>query len=106
MLFKIELCSKFHIIDGGTLSAETLAAVDESHAARRELVRRSKAQLRTNKERVVSELVRETEDGFNRNNLRPAYRAIKRLSSVPAPAVSTLLKEDGTVVMGHEGCRE
>ena len=30
-----------------------------------------------------------------------------RLSDYPsAPAVSTLLKEDGTVVMGHEGCRE
>ena len=54
----------------------------------------------------MSELAREAEDGFNRNNLRPAYRATKRLSSVPAPAVSTLFKEDGTVVMGHEGCRE
>ena len=28
-----------------------------------------------------------------------------QLSDCP-PAVSTLLKEDGTVVMGHEGCRE
>ena len=54
----------------------------------------------------MSKLAREAEDGFNRNNLRPAYRAIKRLSSVPAPAVSTLLRDDGTVVMGHEGCRE
>ena len=54
----------------------------------------------------MSELARAAEEGFNMNNLRPAYRAIKRLSSVPAPAVSTLLRDDGTVVMGHEGCRE
>ena len=25
---------------------------------------------------------------------------------MPAPAVSTLLRDDGTVVMGHEGCRK
>ena len=65
MLFKIELCSKFHIIDGGTLSAETLAAVDESQAARlagdrrwyRELKKRSKAQLWANREGVVRCLI-------------------------------------------------
>ena len=65
--------------------AETLTAVDESRAARlagdkrrhRELVKRNMAQLRADRERVVSELAREAEDGFNRNNLRPAYRAIK-----------------------------
>ena len=99
---------------GGSPSAETLAAVEESRAARlagdnrrhSDLVKRNKAQLRAVRERVVSELAGEAEDGFNRNDLRPAYRAIKRLSSVPAPAVSTLLKDDGTVVMGHEGCRE
>ena len=67
---------------------------------------RSNAQLWAGRERAVSELAREAEDGFNRNDLRPAYRAIKRLSSVPAPAASTLLRDDGTVVMGHEGCRE
>ena len=93
---------------GGSLSAEVLAAGDESYAARlvgdkrrdRELLKRNMAQLQADRERVVSELAREVEDGFNRNNLRPAYRVIKRLSSVPAPAVSTLHKEDGTVVMG------
>ena len=57
-------------------------------------MKRNKAQLRAGRERAVSELAREAEDGFNRNDLRPAYRAIKRLSSVPAPSVSTLLKED------------
>ena len=70
---------------------ETPTAVDKSYAARlvgdirwhRELVKRNKAQLWADRERVVSELAREAEDGFNRNNLRPAYRAIKRLSSVP-----------------------
>ena len=30
---------------------------------------------------------------------------IKRLSSVPALGVNTLLKVDGTVDMGHEGSR-
>ena len=41
---------------------ETHTAIDES-----------KAQLRSNRKRVVSELSREAEDGFNRNNLRPTY---------------------------------
>ena len=100
---------------GRTLvSAETLAIVDESRAARlmgdrrrhRELVRRCRVQLRVDRERVASELAREAEDGFNRNNLRPAFRAIKRLSSVSTPGVNTLLKTDGEVVVGHEGCRE
>ena len=33
-------------------------------------------------------------------------KAFERLSSVLALRMSTLLKEDGTVVMGHEGFRD
>ena len=52
---------------------ETLAAINESCTARlagdrrwhSELEKRSNAQLRTDQERVVSELAREAEDGFN-----------------------------------------
>ena len=39
-------------------------------------------------------------------NIRPALRTIKRLSFVPAPVVNTLIKSDGTVLVGHEGCRK
>ena len=51
-------------------------------------------------------MAREVENGFNKNNLRPAYRPIKRQSSVMAPGVSKPPKADGTIVMGHLGCRE
>ena len=56
---------------------------------------RIKVQLRADRERVTSELSREAGDGFNRNNLQPAFRAIKRLFSVPAPGVNTLHNVDG-----------
>ena len=37
------------------------------------------------------------EEDFDRNDLGPAFRAIKRLSSEPALAVNTFLKVDRTV---------
>ena len=46
------------------------------------------------------------EDGFNRNNLGPAFREIKRLSSEPAPGLNMSLKVDGSIGMAHWGCRE
>ena len=83
-----------------SLLVEMLAAVEESRAERlagdkkrhRELVKRNKAQLRANRERVVSEMAVEIEDGFNRNNIGPAFCAIKWLSSVQALDVNTQLK--------------
>ena len=80
------------------------ARVAEDRTWGRELLK-SKVQLRAASERVAGELVREGEDGFNRKTLRPAIRVIKRVSSMPAPAVITLLMGDGMVVVGHEGYR-
>ena len=51
----------------------------------RELVNRSKVQLQADRERVVIELVREAVDNINGDNLRSAFRAIKRLLSMPEP---------------------
>ena len=59
-----------------SLSAEILAALDESFAARMvedrwrhsKLVKRSKGQVRADRDRVASELEKETEDCLNRNN--------------------------------------
>ena len=50
----------------------------------------------------MSELTRGAQEGFNRNNIRLVFRVIKRLSSVQAPGMNTLLKEDGVVVVDHE----
>ena len=57
------------------------------------------------KQRLIlreSVLVREAEVSFDRKKLRHAFRVIERLSSVPASGVSTILKVEGAVVMGHE----
>ena len=48
----------------------------------------------------MRERAKDAENGFNRNSLRPAYMAIKRLSSVPVQGVCTFLKAVGTVEMG------
>ena len=56
---------------------ETLAAIDESRAARlvgdrwrhSELVKRREVKLQADRERVASELARENEGGFNRKTL-------------------------------------
>ena len=63
---------------------------------------RSKFQLRADRERVAWE----AEASFSRNNLQPAFREIKRLSSVPAKGVNTLLQSGGTVVVDYEGYRD
>ena len=68
--------------------AETIAAIDDSRAARlagdrrwhRELVKRSKDQLQADREGVASELATDVEEDFNIDKLRPDFRAIKRLS--------------------------
>ena len=69
-------------------------------------MKKCRVELRIDCEKVASELARETEEGFNRNNLRSTFRVIKWLSSVPAPGVNMLPKMGGAVVVGHEGCRE
>ena len=48
------------------------------------LVKRSKVRLRADRKSIMTELPRDAEESFNRNNFRPAFRVIKKLSSVPA----------------------
>ena len=69
-------------------------------------MKRSKVQHWTDWERVISKIVREPDDSFNRNNLQLIFRVIKRLSSMSAPGLNTFLKVDRTTVVGHKGCRE
>ena len=61
---------------------------------KREFVKKNKVQLWADRERVTSKMATEAEDIFNRNNIQPAFQAIKWLSSVPALGVKTFLKED------------
>ena len=66
-------------------------------------MRRSKVQLWADMERDLSEQARYTEDDLKKNVILPIFRAIKRLSSVPAPGMN---KVDGVVERGHEDCLE
>ena len=54
-------------------------------------------------ERDASGLAREAEEGFNSNSFQLAFRTIKRLYSVSALGLNTLLKTDRVVMVGHEG---
>ena len=65
-------------------------------------MKRIKVRLRADRERDASELAREAEYGFNRDNLRPTFRAIKRLSSVLALDVNTLLNPLPTTISFYD----
>ncbi len=70
----------------GVASKETMRAIEESRAARlagnrghyRTLSRRTRALLRRDKERYVRALAEDVEGCINANNLRPAYRVLKK----------------------------
>ncbi len=87
-------------------SEETLRAIEESSAARlagnlghyRTLSRQTRALLRRDKERYVRTLAEDVEGCFNANNLRPAYRALKKLHSKSTSQTSTIHTADGRIV--------
>ena len=90
----------------GVASEETLRNIEESRAARlagnldqyRTLARRTRALLRRDKERYVRELAEDVEGCLNANNLRPAYRALKKLRSKSTTQTSTIRTADGRLV--------
>ena len=96
---------------GGFVSAETLENIEKSRAARlagsrdqyRTLSRRSRTLLRRDKERYVRDLAGEVEGHFNANDLRPAFRALKKLRSKSTSQVSAIRTADGCLVSDTDG---
>ncbi|MFV0264558.1 MAG: hypothetical protein ACK5JN_19375 [Kluyvera sp.] len=98
---------------GGFASEETLENIERSRAARlagnrdqyRALSRRTRALLRRDKERYVRSLAEDVEGHFNDNDLRPAYRALKKLRSKSPSRVSAIRTADGCLVLDMDGQR-
>ena len=56
-----------------------------------------KAKAKVDLESFYSNIANEAEEGFQRNNIRPAYRAIKRLRGGPHGACKNITVLDGTL---------
>ena len=97
----------------GVASEDTLRNIEESRAARlvgdldqyRTSARRTRALLRRDKERYVRELAENVEGCFDANNLRPAYRALKKLRSKSTTQTTTIRTADGRTVMDIDEVR-
>ena len=97
----------------GFASPETVETIGRSRAARlagnrdqyRTLSRKTRACLRRDKERYVRGIAEEVEENFIVNDLRPAYRALKKLRSKSTPEVSSIRTADGQLVSDTEGFR-
>ena len=97
----------------GVASEDTLRNIEESRAARlagdldhyRTLARRTRALLRRDKERYVRELAENVEGCFDANNLRPAYRALKKLRSKSTTQTTTIRTADGRTVTDADEVR-
>ena len=98
---------------GGFLSEGTLDNIEKSRNARlagnqeeyRTLSRRSRTLVRRDKERYVRSLAEDVESHFNANDLRPAYRALKKLRSKSPSQVSAIRTADGSLVSDMDGQR-
>ncbi|KAG0725162.1 DNA replication licensing factor MCM4 [Chionoecetes opilio] len=92
-------------------STETLEKIEESRAARlagnrdqhRALSRRTRTLLRRDKERYVRSLAEDVEGHLNANDLRPAYRALKKLRSKSPSRASAIRTADGRLVSDMDG---
>ncbi|KAG0713027.1 Transposon TX1 uncharacterized protein [Chionoecetes opilio] len=95
----------------GFVSTETLEKIEESRAARlagnrdqhRALSRRTRTLLRRDKERCVRSLAEDVEGHLNANDLRPAYRALKKLRSKSPSRASAIRTADGHLVSDMDG---
>ena len=67
------------------------------------LSRRTRALLRRDKERYVRGLAEDVECHLNANDLRPAYRALKKLRSKSTSQVSAIRTADGCLVSDADG---
>ena len=95
----------------GFASVEMLKSIEESHAARlagnhdqyRALSHRNGALLRRGKESYVMGLSEDVECNLNAHDLRPAYRALKKLRSKSTFQVSAIRTADGCLVSDADG---
>ncbi|KAG0723422.1 Transposon TX1 uncharacterized protein [Chionoecetes opilio] len=95
----------------GFVSTETLEKIEESRAARlagnrdqhRALSRRTRTLLGRDKERHVRSLAEDVEGHLNANDLRPAYRALKKLRSKSPSRASAIRTADGRLVSDMDG---
>ncbi|KAG0713018.1 X-linked retinitis pigmentosa GTPase regulator-interacting protein 1 [Chionoecetes opilio] len=95
----------------GFVSTETLEKIEESRAARlagnrdqhRALSRQTRTLLRRDKERYVRSLAEDVEGHLNANDLRPAYRALKKLRSKSPSRASAIRTADGRLVSDMDG---
>ena len=92
----------------GFVSRRTLTTIEESRAARlagsreqhRLLSRQARAMLRRDKETYVREIAGEVEGRFHVNDLRSAYRALRKLRSRPVSRLNSVWTADGRLVSG------
>ena len=90
---------------------ETLESIEESRAARlagnhdqyRALSRRTRTLLRRDKKRYVRGLAEDIECHLNANDLRPAYRALKKFRSKSTSQMSAIRTADGCLVADADG---
>ncbi|KAG0720902.1 Transposon TX1 uncharacterized protein [Chionoecetes opilio] len=95
----------------GFVSTETLEKIEVSRAARlagnrdqhRALSRRTRTLLRRDKEKYVRSLAEGVEGHLNANDLRPAYRALKKLRSKSPSRASAIRTADGRLVSDMDG---
>ena len=95
----------------GFTSVETLNRIEEIRIARlavdhdqyRALSRRTRIFLRRNNDRYLSDVAEDIECHLNATDLRPAYRALKKLPSKFTFQVSAIRTEDGCLVSDADG---
>ena len=95
----------------GFASEETLECIEENLAAKlagthdqyRPLSRRTRGLLRREIERYVRGLDDDVECHLNANDIRPAYRALKKLLSKSTSQVSVIRTADGCLVSDADG---
>ncbi|KAG0720355.1 Protein lin-10 [Chionoecetes opilio] len=95
----------------GFVSTETLEKIEESRAARlagnrdqhRALSCRTRTLLGRDKERYVRSLAEDVEGHLNANDLRPAYRALKKLRSKSPSRASAIRAADGRLESDMDG---
>ena len=95
----------------GFASAETLNSIVKSFAARpagsrdqyRALSRWTRTLLRRDNERYFRRLAEDVDGYLNANDLKPAYRALKKHHSKSKCRVSSIRKADGCLVSDTDG---
>ena len=96
---------------GGFALVETLDTIEKSRAARlagsrdryRALSRRIRTLLSRDNERYIRSLAEDVEGHLNANDLKPAYRALKKLRFMSTSQVSVIQTADSCLVSDTDG---